>query len=109
MICILTGLSVSADMALPTSIQADLLDEDFKKTGSNRSGAFFSILSVINKTSAAVSGAFVLLFLYCIDFDPMGDNKADTLFYLTCLYALAPIILKLWPLFTMWSFQEEKN
>ena len=109
MICILTGLSVSADMALPTSIQADLLDEDLKKTGSNRSGTFFSILSVINKTSAAVSGAFVLLFLYCIDFDPMGDNKADTLFYLTCLYALAPIILKLLPLFTMWSFQEEKN
>ena len=109
MICILTGLSVSADMALPTSIQADLLDEDLKKTGSNRSGAFFSILSVINKTSAAVSGAFVLFFLYFIDFDPVGDNKADTLFYLTCLYALAPIILKLWPLFTMWSFQEEKN
>ena len=109
MICILTGLSVSADMALPTSIQADLLDEDFKKTGSNRSGAFFSILSVINKTSAAVSGAFVLLFLYWIDFDPMGDNKVDTLFYLTCLYAFAPIILKLLPLFTMWSFQEEKN
>ena len=109
MICILTGLSVSADMALPTSIQADLLDEDLKKTGSNRSGAFFSILSVINKTSAAVSGAFVLLFLYWIDFDPMGDNKVDTLFYLTCLYAFAPIILKLLPLFTMWSFQEEKN
>ena len=109
MICILTGLSVSADMALPTSIQADLLDEDFKKTGSNRSGGFFSILSVINKTSAAVSGAFVLLFLHYIDFDPMGDNKADTLFYLTCLYALAPIILKLLPLFTMWSFQEERN
>ena len=108
-ICILTGLSVSADMALPTSIQADLLDEDFKKTGSNRSGAFFSILSVINKTSAAVSGAFVLLFLYWVDFDPMGNNKEDTLFYLTCLYALAPIILKILPLFTMWSFKEEKN
>ena len=108
-ICILTGLSVSADMALPTSIQADLLDEDLKKTGSNRSGAFFSILSVINKTSAAVSGAFVLLFLYWVDFDPMGNNKEDTLFYLTCLYALAPIILKILPLFTMWSFKEEKN
>ncbi len=108
-ICILTGLSVSADLALPTSIQADLLDEDLKKTGSNRSGAFFSILSVINKTSAAVSGAFVLLFLYWVDFDPMGNNKDDTLFYLTCLYALAPIILKILPLFTMWSFKEEKN
>ncbi len=108
-ICILTGLSVSADMALPTSIQADLLDEDLKKTGSNRSGAFFSILSVINKTAAAVSGAFVLLFLYWVDFDPMGNNKDDTLFYLTCLYALAPIILKILPLFTMWSFKEEKN
>mgnify|MGYP001348133223 FL=1 len=108
-ICILTGLSVSADMALPTSIQADLLDEDLKKTGSNRSGAFFSILSVINKTSAAVSGAFVLLFLYWVDFDPRGNNKEDTLFYLTCLYALAPIILKILPLFTMWSFKEEKN
>ena len=70
---------------------------------------FFSILSVINKTSAAVSGAFVLLFLYWVDFDPMGNNKEDTLFYLTCLYALAPIILKILPLFTMWSFKEEKN
>ena len=108
-ICILTGLSVSADMALPTSIQADLLDEDFNNTGRNRSGAFFSILSIINKTAAALSGAFVLLFLYSVNFDPMGNNSGVILFYLTCLYALVPIVLKIIPIIIMWSFPEKVN
>jgi Na+/melibiose symporter-like transporter len=108
-ICILTGFSVSADLALPASIQADLLDEDLKNTGRNRSGAFFSILSVINKTAAAISGAFVLIFLHFVKFDPLGNNNAEALFYLTCLYAIAPVTLKMLPLLIMWSFPEKAS
>ena len=105
-ICLLTGICVSADSALPTSIQADLLDEDLKVVKSNRSGTFFSILSVINKTAAAFSGGFVLLFLYAVDFNPLGGNSEKVLFWLTCLYAIAPIALKVLPLLMMFRFPE---
>ena len=105
-ICLLTGICVSADSALPTSIQADLLDEDLKVVKSNRSGTFFSILSVINKTAAAFSGGFVLLFLYAVDFNPLGGNSEQVLFWLTCLYAIAPIALKVLPLLMMFRFPE---
>ena len=108
-ICLLTGICVSADSALPTSIQADLLDEDLKIVKSNRSGTFFSILSVINKTAAALSGGFVLLFLYGVDFDPLGGNSEKILFWLTCLYAIAPIILKVLPLLLMFRFPETNS
>ena len=70
---------------------------------------FFSILSIINKTAAALSGAFVLLFLYSVNFDPMGNNSGVILFYLTCLYALVPIVLKIIPIIIMWSFPEKVN
>ena len=108
-ICIFTGVCVSADSALPTSIQADLLDEDLKRTNSNRSGTFFSILSVINKSAAAFSGGFVLLFLYAMDFDPLGDNSEEVLFWLTCLYAIAPITLKIFPLLLMFGYPEKRT
>ena len=108
-ICLLTGICVSADSALPTSIQADLLDEDLKIVKSNRSGTFFSILSVINKTAAAFSGGFVLLFLYAVDFDPLGGNSEKILFWLTCLYAIAPITLKVLPLLLMFRFPETNS
>ena len=108
-ICIFTGLCISADSALPTSIQADLLDEDLKKMKSNRSGTFFSILSVINKSAAAFSGGFVLLFLYAVNFDPLGGNSEEVLFWLTCLYAIAPIALKILPLLLMFRFPETKS
>ena len=108
-ICLLTGICVSADSALPTSIQADLLDEDLKIVKSNRSGTFFSILSVINKTAAAFSGGFVLLFLYAVDFDPLGGNSDKILFWLTCLYAIAPITLKVLPLLLMFRFPETND
>ena len=108
-ICIFTGVCVSADSALPTSIQADLLDEDLKRTKSNRSGTFFSILSVINKSAAAFSGGFVLLFLYAVDFDPLGGNSEEVLFWLTCLYAIAPITLKILSLLLMLGYPETKS
>ena len=108
-ICLLTGICVSADSALPTSIQADLLDEDLKVVKSNRSGTFFSILSVINKAAAAFSGGFVLLFLYAVDFNPIGDNSEKVLLWLTCLYAIAPITLKVVPLLMMFRFPETKS
>ena len=108
-ICIVTGLCVSADTALPTSIQADLLDEDFMRIKSNRSGTFFSILSVINKSAAAFSGGFVLLFLYAVNFDPLGGNSEEVLFWLTCLYAIAPVILKVLPLLLMLGYPETKS
>ena len=107
-ICIITGFCVSADSALPTSIQADLLDEDFMRAKSDRSGTFFSILSVINKSAAAFSGGFVLLFLYAVDFDPMGGNSEEVLLWLTCLYAIAPITLKVLPLLLMLRYPETK-
>ena len=108
-ICLLTGICVSADSALPMSIQADLLDEDLKVVKSNRSGTFFSILSVINKTAAAFSGGFVLLFLYAVDFNPLGGNSGEVLFWLTCLYAIAPIALKVLPLLMMFRFPETNS
>ena len=108
LICIFTGFCVSADSALPTSIQADLLDEDFKRMKSNRSGTFFSVLSVINKSAAAFSGGFVLLFLYAVDFDPLGVNSEKVLLWLTCLYAIAPITLKVLPLLLMLRYPETK-
>ena len=72
------------------------------------SGTFFSILSVINKSAAAFSGGFVLLILYALDFDPLGGNSEEVLLWLTCLYAIAPITLKVLPLLLMLRYNETK-
>ena len=61
-ITILTGLAAGADFAIPSSIQADVIDLDTLTTGQNRAGVFFAIWGVVTKMSFALAAlSFPLL------------------------------------------------
>ncbi len=53
-ICFGTGLTVGADLALPSAIQADVIDVDTARSGEQRSGLYFATWSLSTK---AVAGA----------------------------------------------------
>lgn len=96
LICLVSGLSLGADMALPASIQADVLDLDRQLSGSQRAGLLFGIWGMLTKLSLAlaVGIAFPLLALTGFDSSPAASPPA-ALMTLSLLYGVLPILLKL--------------
>lgn len=103
-ICVLTGLALGADLALPPAIQADVIDVDTAATGEQRTGVFFALWSVATKAALALSGGAALILLDAVGFDAGGENSAGALGTLVYLYALAPVALKLVAIALMWNF-----
>ena len=55
-ICILSGLALSADLAIPSSIQADIIDLEYLKTGKRLTGQFFAFWGLVSKAAIAPTG-----------------------------------------------------
>ncbi|MGB0853631.1 MAG: MFS transporter [Pikeienuella sp.] len=103
-ICVLTGLALGADLALPAAIQADVVDQDTAETGEQRTGVYFAIWSLITKAALAVGGGVALIILDVVDFQTNAANGETALTALAMLYALAPAVLKMIAVAMMWNF-----
>ena len=103
-ISVLTGLAFGADLVLPPSIQADVVQLDTERTGAARAGLFFAIWQVATKAAVALSSGLVLIALGWVGFQAGEDNTPSTLTTLSVLYCGVPIVLKLAAVTIMWRF-----
>lgn len=92
-ICIVTGMSLGADMALPSSIQADVAQQS-KNTNNDISGILFGFWAMITKFSLALAVAISFITLEFTGFDTQNINEIS-LIALIVLYSIVPILLKL--------------
>jgi Na+/melibiose symporter-like transporter len=90
-ICLASGLSLGADMALPASIQADIAGIDSRDGGGERAGLFFGLLGLATKLALAVAVGVGYGLLALAGFES-GD--ADTT-ALALTYGSLPVIFKL--------------
>ena len=97
-ICILSGMAVGADLALPSSMQADVVDIDLAETGERRAGLYFAMWSMMTKLSLALAAGISLPIL-----DYVGWPEENT-FAIVILYALVPITVKLIVIFNIWRY-----
>ncbi len=103
-ICCLSGLSLGADLALPASIQADVVDLDRLESGRQRTGLFFAAWSMVSKLSLALAVGIAFPALDLIGFEAGGRNSALALFGLAALYGLLPVVIKLAATALVWNF-----
>ncbi len=104
-VCVVTGLTVGADLVLPPSIQADVIDVDTAASGDQRSGLYLSAWGLATKL--ALAGAVGLSFplLAAAGFDPAAGQRSELgLSTLAWLYGGAPVALKLVAIALMWRF-----
>lgn len=94
-ICLFTGIAYGADLALPASIQADMVDLDRRYAGRGRAGLLFGLWGLATKLAAALGVALAFGLLALAGFDPQADNSQTTLGLLALLYGLVPILFKL--------------
>jgi Na+/melibiose symporter-like transporter len=103
-ICVLTGFALSADLALPPAIQADVVDVDTAAHGEQRTGLYFALWSVATKAALAIAGGIALIVLDGAGFEAGSENNATALRTLVLLYAVAPVVLKAGAVWLMWRF-----
>lgn len=103
-ICVLTGLSLGADLTLPASIQADVIDIDTAETGEQRSGLYFAFWGLATKASLALGVGLAFPLLSWAGFDAQAENTSSALLTLSFLYGGLPVVLKLLAICLMWNF-----
>lgn len=96
-ICILSGFCLGADLALPPSMQADVVDLDAVVTGAQRTGLYFALWGMATKLALAlaVGVSFPLLALAGFSADSAIVNEASGVLVLALLYGGLPIAFKL--------------
>lgn len=117
LVCLATGFALGADLTLPSSMQADVIDLDEATYGTRRAGVFFSLWSMAQKLSLALAVALAFFILEAVGLDPQGASasvaeatssaqqgpSSIALVTLSVLYAIAPIFFKLLAVYLMWS------
>ena len=94
-IVIATGICAGANLTLPASMLADIVEHDRGGAGPSRAGILFSVWGSIAKLSAALAAGVSFLVLGWVGFDAQGTNGEAALFALAGLYGLVPVILNL--------------
>ena len=108
-ICIFSGLALSADLAIPSSIQADIIDLEFLKTGKRLTAQFFAFWGVVSKAAVALSTGIALILLDIVGFKSGDNNSTFVLFWLSFIYGGLPIILKIVSIYLMWDFKLDRK
>lgn len=96
-ICVVTGAALGAELVMPPSLQADIVDLDARLAGRPRAGLLFGIWGVATKLPLAVAVVLAFPALEAAGFaGSSGENGPWGLVALSALYALLPVAFKLW-------------
>ncbi len=93
-ICVLSGLGLGADLALPPSLLADVIDEDEARGAGRHEGAYFGLWSLVTKLNLALAAGIALPLLQAFGYAVRSDNAPQALLALAAVYALVPCALK---------------
>ncbi len=98
------GLNMAAGPFLYRSIMADVADHDAIETGQQRTGLFYSLLTMTNKIGAAFAIFIGFALLDMIGFVAGGENSADVLDQLRLIYVLPGVVVSAVIIVFIWRF-----
>jgi GPH family glycoside/pentoside/hexuronide:cation symporter len=87
-----SGIGFGATLAIPSAIQADVIDYDELLTGERREGQYIGLWSIAKKLAAAVGVGAGLSVLGLVGYIPNVEQTAQVQFTLRTLYALVPCV-----------------
>jgi len=89
---VISGMGFGATLALPSAIQADVIDYDEFLTGRRQEGWYIGIWSVVKKLAAAVGVGAGLTLLGMAGYEPGEAQPPEVVQALKVLYALVPSV-----------------
>ncbi len=99
-----SGLGFGASLALPSAIQADVIDYDELLTGRRREGRYIGLWSIAKKMAAAVGVGLGLTVLGSVGYRPGNEQPAEVVLALRVLYALVPCLCNIAAIILIWTF-----
>ena len=106
---LLYGLSSGASGFLLRSIMADVTDYDNLETGSQRTGLYYSFLTMTNKIGYALAVGITYPLLDWIGFIPGSDNTTAAITGLKYIFIFLPIPITIFAALIMWNFPLNKD
>jgi Na+/melibiose symporter-like transporter len=92
-VCALSGLALGADLSLPPSILADVIDHDPRGAKTQAQGAYFGLWNLVTKLNLALAAGIALPALALLGYEPAADARSVAA--LGIMYALVPSALKI--------------
>ena len=86
----LSGIGFGATLAIPSAIQADVIDYDELLTGERREGQYIGLWSIAKKFAAAIGIGAGLSILGLVGYTPNVEQSEQVRLTLRTLYALVP-------------------
>ena len=105
-VCVLSGLAFGADLALPASLLADVIDDDEGRDG-RPDGAYFGLWHLLEKLALALAAGLALPLLQLLGYAPGAVAGAGSA--LPWVYALLPCAIKLAAALMLWLFAPESG
>ena len=90
LICVLSGLALGADLALPPSLLADVIG---RRGRMEATGAYFGLWTLATKLNLALAAGLALPLLAWLGYEP-GTRDPGELSALAFVYAAVPCVLK---------------
>ena len=101
-ICVLSGLALGADLALPPSLLADVIGRDGRM---HATGAYFGLWTLATKLNLALAAGIALPLLGAFGYSP-GTRDPAAIHALALIYAAAPCVLKLGAIGALYWFAQ---
>ncbi|MEM9632606.1 MAG: MFS transporter [Pseudomonadota bacterium] len=92
LVCMLSGLALGADLALPPAILADHIEADDRQREASR---LFSVMAFLSKSALAIATGLSLPLLGLFGYHPNVSMTAELDFALSFTYAGLPCLFKL--------------
>ena len=101
----ISALGYGASLALPSAMQADVIDAEEVRVGTRKEGEFLGIWAVARKLSAAVGAGLGLWLLGAVGFDPsLTEQEPQVLTSLKTLYCVVPCLCNCASIWTLRNY-----
>jgi len=89
-ICVLSGMALGADLALPPSILADVIDGDARtRAGTAAEGSYFGLWNLVTKANLAAAAGISLPALAWLGYQPGEGGPTGAVSLVYCLFPCA--------------------
>ena len=110
MICAISGICLGADLALPPSMQADIVAKDTTDTGAERAGLYFGLWNLATKLALALAVGIAFPLLEWSGFKVGAAKQPDFgLDMLAILYGGLPVVLKAIAIALIWNHRTRQS